>query len=191
MDLFRPNRSSPEADAEARFEALYERHYGRVLDYVLRRARRDEADDVVADTFLVAWRQLERVPDEPLAWLLGVARKTLANRHRTTRRHNALISKLGAEGPFELRAAPTTQTGELEAIAQAAARLSELDQELLKLVAWDGLSIKEAALVVGISHVAGRVRLHRARRRLAEVLGDEEDATATNGPFRIREDVNR
>lgn len=65
-------------DPEARFEDLYRSHAPRVMAYVLRRTEPAQADDVVADVFLVAWRRLDRVPAEPLPWLLGVARKQLA-----------------------------------------------------------------------------------------------------------------
>jgi RNA polymerase sigma-70 factor (ECF subfamily) len=79
---------------EDRFEALYAEHYGRVLAYVLRRAPAAVASDVVADVFLVAWRRLEQVPDDPVPWLLGVARKTLANERRSGRRRAALVDAL-------------------------------------------------------------------------------------------------
>jgi RNA polymerase sigma-70 factor (ECF subfamily) len=160
-------------DRESRFEALYAENYERVLGYVLRRVPAALAADVVADVFLVAWRRLERVPDEPLPWLLGVARKTLANERRGGRRRSALVSALETDRG----AARETPAGDqLREVAAAVARLAETDRELLRLIAWDGLTTREAAAALGISHAACRVRLHRARRRIARELELEAGA---------------
>ena len=160
---------------EDRFEALYAKHYGRVLGYVLRRAPAAVASDVVADVFLVAWRRLEQVPDDPVPWLLGVARKTLANERRGGRRRAALVDALK-----DTKCDVDTPAGEqLQALAEAVDRLGETDRELLRLIAWDGLTAREAAIVLGISHAACRVRLHRARRRLARELGAHNESGTT------------
>jgi RNA polymerase sigma-70 factor, ECF subfamily len=169
---------------EERFEALYARYYGRVLAYALRRAPAAMAQDVVADTFVVAWKRLDRLPSEPLPWLLAVARKVMANDRRRVRRQQETLVRLQTPGAGQQQ--PAVDLGELEAVAAALGRLSELDQELLKLVTWDGLSTKEAATVTGISHVACRVRLHRARRRLEADLAQP----AAQPPFRITEELN-
>lgn len=151
---------------EGRFEALYGEHYEPVLAYVLRRAPAALAGDIVADVFLVAWRRLEDVPDEPLPWLLGVARKTLANERRGGRRRVALLAALE-----ENRGEVADVVGrQVQVVGQAVKRLGETDRELLRLIAWDGLTTREAATVLGISHAACRVRLHRARRRLSREL---------------------
>jgi RNA polymerase sigma-70 factor (ECF subfamily) len=169
---------------EERFEALYARYYGRVLAYALRRAPAAMAQDVVADTFVVAWKRLDRLPSEPLPWLLAVARKVMANDRRRVRRQQETLVRLQTPGAGQQAA---VDLGELEAVAAALGRLSELDQELLKLVTWDGLSTKEAATVTGISHVACRVRLHRARRRLEADLAQP----TAQPPFRITEELNQ
>jgi RNA polymerase sigma-70 factor (ECF subfamily) len=158
-------RLADEPDPETRFEALYERHYGAVLGYVRRRAPAAVASDVVAEVFLVAWRRLDEVPNEPLPWLLGVARRTLANERRGGRRRAALLEILA-----ETTGAEPPSGGLLHTFAEAFERLGETDRELLALVAWEGLTAREAATVLGISHSACRVRLHRARRRLAHEL---------------------
>jgi RNA polymerase sigma-70 factor (ECF subfamily) len=163
---------------EDRFEALYAEHYGRVLAYVLRRAPAAAAADVVADVFLVAWRRLERVPDEPLPWLLGVARKTLANERRGGRRQAALVDALERDGARRGTEAPVNER--LQTLTEAVDRLGETDRELLRLIAWDELTTREAATVLGISHSACRVRLHRLRRRLARELGA---SGASKAPF--------
>jgi RNA polymerase sigma-70 factor, ECF subfamily len=75
---------------QAHFEQLYRDYADRVHAYALRRAGSSVADDVVTEVFLVVWRRLHRVPDEPLPWLYGVARKVVANRRRSDSRAAAL-----------------------------------------------------------------------------------------------------
>jgi RNA polymerase sigma-70 factor (ECF subfamily) len=162
---------------EARFEELYVEYYARVLAYVLRRAPAAVAGDVVADVFLVAWRRLEHVPDDPLPWLLGVARKTLANERRGGRRRAALLVAL-EEKRGEVDAAPVGR--QAHALGEAVNRLGETDRELLRLVAWDGLTTREASIVLGISHAACRVRLHRLRRRLGRELAAHDKSRTTS-----------
>ena len=165
--LERPKTSDP----EARFDALYRQNYSRVLAYALRRTTPDVAHDVVADTFLVAWRRLDRVPADPLPWLLGVARKTLGNYRRSARRRSSLFAELKARDVLRSRtlgvAVDDTESRE---VAEAFDRLHARDREMLRLLIWDGLSTKEAAAVIGLSHVACRVRFHRAKRHLAAEL---------------------
>jgi len=127
-----------------------------------------QADDVVAETFLVAWRRLDDVPtDDPLPWLLGVARNVARNERRSTRRRDALVLRLPAPRP----APPPDEPAETGLVRAALAALDEADRELLLLVAWDGLTPGRAAQVLGCSAGAARVRLHRARRRFADELG--------------------
>lgn len=162
MDEKRPG--ARELD-EARMEALFRRHYRGVAAYVRRRAEPDLVEDVVAETFLVAWRRLDEVPIDAGPWLLGVARKTLATQRRARARRQALVSRLESVQPSER----DEQSPEL-GVADALRRLPEKDREAITLVAWDGLSPSEAARVLGQSAVAFRVRLHRAKRRLRQRL---------------------
>lgn len=150
-------------EREKRLEAMFRRHYGAVASYVNRRAAPDIVDDVVAETFLVAWRRLDDVPGEELPWLLGVASHTLATQRRSSARRGALLRKLTAlSGPRE---APSA-IGPADGVSQALAKLSAADREAITLVAWDGLAPRDAAKVVGQPAAAFRVRLHRAKRRL-------------------------
>jgi RNA polymerase sigma-70 factor (ECF subfamily) len=153
----------------ARFEALFERHYARVHRYVLRRADAHVADEVASETFTVAWRRLDDIPSHELAWLLGVARRTLGNMQRAERRRAALTSRLA----FSARAAPPTPAGE-HSVLRALARLAEKDREALLLVAWEGLSPAEAARALGSSVPAFHLRTFRARRRLRQALAHED-----------------
>lgn len=146
-------------------EVLFRSHYRDVEAYVRRRADPDLVEDVVAETFLVAWRRLDELPDEARPWLLGVARKTLSTQRRTGARRRSLVTKLTAIQATE----PSEQQSDL-GVTDALAGLSEKDREAITLVAWEGLSPNEAAVVVGQSAVAFRVRLHRAKRRLHERL---------------------
>jgi RNA polymerase sigma factor (sigma-70 family) len=161
--------------AEERFRDIYRYHADAVTAYVRRRSAPDAVDDVVADTFLVCWRKLDRVPDEPLAWLYAVARKTLANHRRAANRQ-----PLPAGGGEE-RDLPQIEGDPV--LAHAFSLLSEADREILRLIAWEQLSLRDAATTVGCSYVACRVRFHRARRRLAGHLERlEETATSTQRP---------
>jgi len=154
-----------------RFRRLYESNYSAILGYALRRVSPEEAADVVADTFLIAWRRLSEVPhgDDARLWLYGIARRVLANSARSARRRNRLGARL-----VGTTAAPTVDAIPPDAVGVAAAftRLRPEEQELLALVAWEGLSAPEAARVLGCSANAARIRLHRARRKLARELGE-------------------
>jgi RNA polymerase sigma-70 factor (ECF subfamily) len=167
--------SGPDEDARARFTALFDAHAPDLLAYVIRRLPdRTSAPDVVADVFLVAWRRMRDVPDGDAArlWLFGVARMTLQNERRSRRRHEALGERLRAELAVQPDVAGPEERD--PALAAALARLRPDDRELLLLIGWDGLTPSEAAVVLGISAEAARVRVHRARGRLRQLLADEE-----------------
>lgn len=163
-----PTREPP--DHEARFTALFESTHRPLLAYAVRRVA-DPADaaDVVAEAFLVAWRRIEDVPTgaDARPWMFGVARRVLANLHRGTRRRLALADRLRAE---VVEVVPPPSDDDVSDVERALAHLGDDDQELLRLVAWEQLARDEIALVLGVSRATVRVRLHRARRRLAEQL---------------------
>lgn len=156
-----------------RFEAMFRANHQRVLAYALRRAAdRPSAEEVVSETFLVAWRRYDDLPEEPLPWLLGIARKVLANQRRSARRRqpdggHASLEVVEAPHPGP---APFERVAEREAFASAFARLPERYRETLSLIAWDGLEVREAATAMGCSAAAFSLRLHRARRRLLKEL---------------------
>src|SRR5207248_7761792 len=143
-----------------RFEQIYAEQHDAVRAYVRRRVAEDAVDDVVSETFLVCWRKLDWVPDDPLPWLYAVARKTIANHRRKLARQAPPRAAVGGE---------PEPVGD-GALAAAFAALSEHDREVLRLVAWEGLSLREAAVVLGCSALACRVRYHRAKTRLARRL---------------------
>jgi RNA polymerase sigma-70 factor (ECF subfamily) len=152
--------------AEKDFEELYARYAGAVRGYAMRRCDAETADDIVADVFLVAWRRREEVPEEPLPWLLGTARHVLANHARGQSRRGRLLDRLAAE-PRAMATAPEVG-GKVRA---ALASLSERDRELLLLMAWEGLELRQAAQVLRLRPNTLAVRFHRARHRLSAALG--------------------
>lgn len=144
-----------------RFEQIYADHADAVRAYVRRRAPEGIVDDVVADVFVVCLRRLDDVPEQALPWLYGVARKTLANE----RRRGARQLPAGVDVAYE----PEPVGDSL--LATAFAELSDADREILRLVAWEGVSLRDTARVLECSPVACRVRYHRAKARLAARLG--------------------
>lgn len=155
-------------DEAGRFREVFEATFGAVRRYVHHRGVvGGQADDVVAETFLVAWRRLHDVPvDDPLPWLLAVARNVWLNQRRSERRYGALLRRLPVPEPAPAPAEPS----DVEHIRRALARLRPGDQEVLRLVAWDGLTPAQAAKVLGCGTGSFRVQLHRARQRLAAEL---------------------
>jgi RNA polymerase sigma-70 factor, ECF subfamily len=160
-----------------RFEELFRVNYAAVRGYALRRAPRDVAQDVVAETFLVAWRRLEDVPDDALPWLFGVARRVLANERRSADRRTALEQRV-ATSTVTGAADAADRLGDAELMRAALAELSEDHREALMLVAWHGLTGARAARAAGCSPATFAVRLHRARAKLAAQLALLEQTPA-------------
>ena len=168
-DRFAAAATDPE---RARFERCFRDHYADVLAFSLRRsAGREVAEDAVAETFAVAWRRRERIPDPALPWLYAVALRVIANQRRSSRRRRNLDDRLAHEaGPGVPGPDFAEALGRRDAFSAAFGRLSEAEREVLRLVAWEGLDTADAARVLGCSAGAFRVRLHRARRKLAKQL---------------------
>jgi RNA polymerase sigma factor (sigma-70 family) len=153
-----------------RFEALFAAHHAAVRSYVVRRAGGGiGVDDAVADTFLVAWRRLDEVPEPARPWLLGVARRVLADQRRGLHRRRSLAQRLAHASSARSAWEPPAQIS--SELADALRDLTGHEREALMLVAWDGLTPAEGAVAAGCSAAAFRVRLHRARRRVAARLG--------------------
>lgn len=160
----------PPPSREARFRELYAATYDPVLRFAQRRADPHEAQDITADTFLVAWRRLDDVPTRPeerLPWLYAVARNCLLNQRRADHRRDALTIRIADAIP-----APGDRPLDADAIAtrldltRAWQRLQPGEQEVLALTLWEDLTSPQAGQVLGISGAAYRVRLARARRAL-------------------------
>jgi RNA polymerase sigma factor (sigma-70 family) len=132
---------------------------------VVRRLGFTAAPDVVSETFLVAWRRLDDIPERELPWLYATARNLVANEIRRQHRELALGRAL-ATAPQTGSADPADVIAERLAVTAAFAQLSERDREVLRLVEWEGLTVADAAIVLGCTRSAFKVRLHRARSRL-------------------------
>jgi len=143
---------------------------------VVSRAGRQFADDEVSETFVVAWRSIERIPADELPWLIGVARNLLRKRYEREIRQASLAVEMRAwlEDVEDIADSVTQRWAVLEALDQ----LSESDRELLTLVAWHGLSNAQAARAMGCSVATLLVKLHRARNRLANAMSTVERPTS-------------
>jgi RNA polymerase sigma-70 factor, ECF subfamily len=150
-----------------RFAALYAAHYGAVHAYGSRRVGPDAADEIAAETFLVAWRRFDDLPTEALPWLYGVARNVV-HRHRT--KAGRYLQTLEALQRAPIAVLETTDDPDC-GLLTAWAKLREQDREVLALIAWEELSVAEAARVLGCPAPVFSVRLYRARRRLERLLG--------------------
>lgn len=159
---------------DERFRRLFDGAYRPLLAYALRRTRRlEDAEEIVADTLLVAWRRRGDMPGgaDAIPWMYGVARRLIANQRRGQRRRRRLERVLepltsSIVDPDELaEAADATR-----AVIAASGRLREKDREVLRLAAWEGLCHEQIAVSLGCSENAAALRLHRARQRLRKEL---------------------
>jgi len=156
---------------EARFRDLYEAHFDAVCRYAQARADPDMAKDATSQTFLVAWRRRGEFfgARHPLAWLLGVTRRTLATERRAASRQSGLRDRIGSS-VAPVPTDPVESVTERDAITAAFNGLRGADREVLALIAWDDLTAEEAAEVLGCSAATFAVKLHRARVRLRTQL---------------------
>lgn len=154
-------------------EALYKGHADRVLRYAQRRMPAHDAEEVVAQTFLVAWRRVHDIPqDDPLPWLIGIARNVIRNLQRSDRRYERLAARIATLRTEHDRASAQQELP--NELRDALASLSPDDREVLLLVAWDELDHSQAAAAMGWSKTNFRLRLHRARKRLRQRLSDSD-----------------
>lgn len=162
--------------ARLRLAEIFDRYHRRVHAYAVSRAGGGLAEDVVSETFLVAWRRFEDLPSDPLPWLLGIARRVIFRGYREAARQAGIAEQLqvwagAVDGDVAEGVAERAVT------LHALARLSEQDRELLTLLAWHDLSPAEAARVVGCSRATFFVRLHRARKRFEQAIAVVESST--------------
>jgi RNA polymerase sigma-70 factor (ECF subfamily) len=156
-----------DAERRAVIDAWFRAYAARVHAYLLHRADPQTAQDVLQEVFVTAFGKADQIPDPPLGWLFGTARRLLANRFRGFRRHDQLIARLMNDVGQE----SDPETYELkQAFAQTLATLPSSDREVLTLTAWYDLTLLQAAEALGCSASAYGVRLHRARKRLAVAL---------------------
>ncbi|HEY1834763.1 MAG TPA: sigma-70 family RNA polymerase sigma factor [Solirubrobacteraceae bacterium] len=162
-------------DKEA-FERIHRQTFDRLAAYVLARADRDVAADAIARTYEIAWRRRAELPREPIGWLIGTARRVLADGRRSERRRDALVERIA-------RTSSTSAEDHLGSLARrdsavrALSRLTHNQREALLLIAWEGLSEKQASAALGCSRGAFALRVHRARKAFRRELerGETDD----------------
>jgi RNA polymerase sigma-70 factor (ECF subfamily) len=167
-----------DAERRAVIDGWFRGYAARVLGYLLHRTDPQTAQDVLQEVFVTAFGKADQVPDPPLGWLFGTARRLLANRLRALHRQDQLIARLMQDvgdqadpAAYELK----------QAFALTLATLPVADREVLTLTGWYGLTPVQAAEALGCTVSAYAVRLHRARKRLAhalEVAGYRGDSPA-------------
>ena len=170
-------------DTKRLFTQLYHETARDILAYLLRRcATAEDAADGLAETYAIAWAKRDRIPPGAQArpWLFGVARNVMHRSHDQNTRTNATARQLATALTTAL---PASETG-LETsgpVREALTRLSAIDQEILTLVAWDGLTPADVAEVLQMSPNLVRVRLHRARAKLRGILSSAAPETSPTG----------
>ncbi len=172
-DLIAESRARPEA-----FAVLFDRYAPMLYRYASRRLGPEVAEDLVGETFLVAFRRRDRYdltrPDAR-PWLFGIVSKLVSRHHRDeAARYRALTrSPLDdvAESPAERVEDGVSASAVRPLLAGALARLSKGDRDVLLLIAWADLSYDEVAQALGIPVGTVRSRLNRARRKVRESLG--------------------
>ncbi|WBB65673.1 sigma-70 family RNA polymerase sigma factor [Micromonospora sp. WMMD812] len=156
---------------EGWFTSLYAAEYAHIVKYGQRRlADADAAAELAQEVFVIAWRRRRDVPDRSLPWLYGVARRLLANQWRAERSAPDVRPIADAEFLREAGSPGPDATVGVADLQAALATLTDLDQEILRLVGWEELTVSEAAGVLGCSRATAAVRLHRARRRLTTAM---------------------
>jgi RNA polymerase sigma-70 factor (ECF subfamily) len=165
------------------FTACWDANIRRFVAYAQRHVGIHDAYDIASSAFLTAWRSWSEVPDDPLPWLLSTARGQVRNHHRSQRRRDSMEQRLtfldqAAYAGSDVAVTTVERHEALELLAD----MSEVDREVLLLVSWDGLSTEQAAEVLRCRSGTVRMRLSRARARLAAAVNDSSHDTAAD-PF--------
>ena len=165
-------------DALVWFTELFEAYFERVYAYAVTRVGGGLAEEVASETFNVAWRRREEVPEavpeEALPWLLGVARNVARNQFRAQARHESLAAELRS---WTTRSELIYEdvgdaVADRDVLLRGLASLNETDREVLTLTAWQGLSAADAASVLGCTKATFYMRLHRARKHLEQAVAN-------------------
>jgi len=164
------------------FAALFDRHYRRIFAYAARRLGAGIAEDVAAETFLIAFDRRDRYDlgrADAGPWLYGIAANLIARHDRAEARHLRALARSGEAVAIEFDA--DAVAGRLDAtavrgrLAEALAALPAAEREVLLLVAWAGLNGPDVAVALDIPAGTARSRLHRARTQMRAALMIEDD----------------
>jgi RNA polymerase sigma-70 factor (ECF subfamily) len=164
----------------AGFRKLFDSTYPALAKYARHRGlARDDAEDLIASTYEVAWRRVDAVPEgsEALLWLYTVAFNQLRNFRRRSHRDRDLIVRLPL---MEVVPPPREPDDGVITLRSALNSLDVADRELILLIASEGLTAAQAGAIVGCGVVATRTRLHRARKRLAAALEAGRDRSPSS-----------
>lgn len=160
------------------FAVVFDRHFDPVHRFVDGRLGSDAADTLAGEVFRIAFERRDRYDmarPSCLPWLYGIANKLVLKEYRRRGRHLRAVGRLRPE------VASHDVTGEIDArvdahaawpgVAAALAQLSEVERDVLLLVAWEDLTYDEVAATLEIPIGTVRSRLHRARNRVRELIG--------------------
>ena len=161
------------------FELFFRRHYEHLTQYVSRRTPFSQVDDLVSTTFIIAWKKFHQTKNPTLPWLLQIAKYEIANKRRSERTRQNNVTLINVEEFPETRRGGDFDGDE---VVSALLRLSPSDQEVLRLVHWDGLSRDDAAKALGVRVNTANVRYRRALRRLqSQVPSQRTDKSGSVG----------
>ncbi len=175
---------------EDQFRHLVDEHFSDLWQFARRRCiSAEDADDLTAETFAVAWRRRDDLPggDGARLWLFGIARLVLANQRRSTGRLHRLHNRVEAVAPTLRPVADPADVvveGAGDPLLAALATLVPEDRDLLMMRAWDGLAVTEIAVLLDVTPNAISVRLSKARARLAAELDRTDPTGSRTGPGR-------
>ncbi len=176
---------------DAKFRSMYAQSFDAVARYCLRRLPEQVAQDAVSDVFLTAWRRFESMPsgDESLPWLYGVAKNVVRNIDRSNRRSLRLAAKFKAQARYpepslETQVVRNEQDQELVAALET---LRPEDQEVLRLRAYEGLSVKQVSFALGCSEEAAKKRVSRALDRLRKAAAIDRPVPSGINPRATRQ----
>lgn len=182
-EVIRRSRREPE-----QFALLFRRHAASISRYVTRRLGPDAAEDIVAETFLAAFRQrgsydLNRPDARP--WLYGIAGNLVRRHHRDEVRQLRALARTGtdpvAESVADRLDARLAADAASRAVAAAIASLNSGQRDVVLLVTWAELSYDQVAEALGVPAGTVRSRMNRARTRLRAALGDVRPAGIFDG----------
>ncbi|MGW4461519.1 RNA polymerase sigma factor [Micromonospora sp. NPDC004704] len=161
----------PHRRDESWFTGIYTDHYAHIVSYGQRRLGDPEASaELAQEVFVIAWRRRAEVPARTLPWLYGVARRLLANHWRARRAAPDVLPIVDEERLWQPVPSGPEASVAVTDLRAALGTLTDLDQEILRLVGWEELTVSEAAQVLGCTRTTAAVRLHRARKRLTAAI---------------------
>jgi RNA polymerase sigma-70 factor (ECF subfamily) len=168
----RPLGEHSDVGALARFELLYGAHFEKVYAYVRRRRPSQDVADLVADVFSVAWRRLDAIPPEPddALWFYGVARNVVSQDARARNRRSSLVTRLSSSPPSQAADDDPEDSDTSARIRELITHLKPLDQEIVRLVAWESLNHAEVAQILECSPNTVAIRWHRSIERLRRAM---------------------